>query len=172
VKATETTEIKQNHVRVKATETTEIKQNHVRVKATETTEIKQNHVRVKATETTEIKQNPMQLFCWSFRRFYVHIYIYIFFFKFKKVGFCSVVRDCKERFVCKLRESLHGLKVPRQLYKMLDSFMMNLNFLRSEYNHCVYFESLENGTFVFLVLYADDMLIASQSMCKISRLEA
>jgi hypothetical protein len=83
-----------------------------------------------------------------------------------------VVQDHKGRFVCKLRESLYGLKVPKQLYKMLDSFMVNLNFLRSEYNHCVCFESLKNGTFIFLVLYADDMLIASQSMFKISRLEA
>jgi hypothetical protein len=84
----------------------------------------------------------------------------------------EVVQDHKERFVCKLRESLYGLKVPRQWYKMFDSFMVSQNFLRSEYNHCVYFESLENGTFIILVLYVDDMLVASQSMVEINRLKA
>jgi hypothetical protein len=79
-----------------------------------------------------------------------------------------VVLDRKGRFVCKLIESLYGLKVPRQLYKMLDLFMVSHNFLRSEYSHCVYFERFENGTFMFLVLYVDDML----SMFKISKLEA
>jgi hypothetical protein len=83
-----------------------------------------------------------------------------------------VVQDHKGRFVCKLRESLYGLKVPKKWYKMFDPFMVSQNFLRSEYNHCVYFESLENGTFIFLVLYVDDMLVASQSMFKISRLKA
>jgi hypothetical protein len=77
------------------------------------------------------------------------------------------VQDHKGRFVCKLKESLYGLKVPRKLYKMFDPFLMSQNFLRSEYNHCVYFESLENGTFIFLVLYDDDMLIASQSMFRL-----
>jgi hypothetical protein len=51
---------------------------------------------------------------------------------------------------------------------MLDLFTVSQNFLRSEYSHCVYFERFENGTFMFLVLYVDDML----SMFKIIMLEA
>jgi len=51
---------------------------------------------------------------------------------------------------------------------MLDIFTVSQNFLRSEYSHCVYFERFENGTFMFLVLYVDDML----SMFKIIMLEA
>jgi hypothetical protein len=36
----------------------------------------------------------------------------------------EVVQDHKGRFVCKLKESLYGLKVPRKWYKMFYSFMM------------------------------------------------
>ena len=50
--------------------------------------------------------------------------------------------------------------------------MVSLNFTRSEYDHCVYFKKLENGMFIILVLYADDMLVASKSMVKINRLKA
>jgi hypothetical protein len=80
-----------------------------------------------------------------------------------------VFQDCKGIFVCKLRESLYGLKVPRKWSKMFDPFMVSQKFLRSDYNQCVYFESLENGTIIFLVLYADDMFVASQIMFKISK---
>ena len=84
----------------------------------------------------------------------------------------TVVQDHKGRFVCKLMESFHGLKVPRKLYNLLDSFMVIPNLLRSVYNHFVYFESLENGTFIIMVLYAYDMLVASQSMVDILRFKA
>jgi hypothetical protein len=50
--------------------------------------------------------------------------------------------------------------------------MVILNLLRSVYNHFVYFESLENGTFIFLVLYVDDMIFAIQSMLNNRRLKA
>jgi hypothetical protein len=81
-----------------------------------------------------------------------------------------IVQDQKGRFVCKFMESFHGLKVPRKLYNMLDYFMVILNLLRSDYNHFVYFERLENGTIIFLVLYVDDMIFAIQSMFKNRRL--
>jgi hypothetical protein len=35
--------------------------------------------------------------------------------------------------------------------------MVSLNFKRSEYDLCVYFKNLENGMFIILVLYVDDM---------------
>jgi hypothetical protein len=50
--------------------------------------------------------------------------------------------------------------------------MVSLNFTRSEYDHCVYFKKLENGMFIILVLYVDDMLVESKSMVEISRLKA
>jgi len=82
-----------------------------------------------------------------------------------------VVQYRKGRFVCKLAELLHGLKVPIEFYNMLDSFMVILNLLRSEYKHYVHFESLENGTFIFLLLYFYDMLISMKIMFKINRLK-
>lgn len=41
----------------------------------------------------------------------------------------------------------------------------------SEYDQCVHFKSL-NGIFIILVLYVDDMLVASKSMGKINKLNA
>jgi hypothetical protein len=79
-----------------------------------------------------------------------------------------VVQYHKGRFVCKLTELFHGLKVPIEFYNMLDSFMVIPNLLRSEYNHYVHFESLENGTFIFLVLYVYDMLVSMQIMFKLT----
>lgn len=82
------------------------------------------------------------------------------------------VQGRSRRLVCKLRKSLDGLRQsPRQWYKKFDSFMMSQNFIRSEYDRCVYFKSF-NGIFIILVLYVDDMLIASKSMEEISRLKA
>ena len=49
---------------------------------------------------------------------------------------------------------------------------MSQNFTRSEYDHCVYFKRLENDIFIILVLYVDDMLVASKNMVKINRLKA
>eukprot|EP00253_Pinus_taeda_P026021 PITA_26021 len=82
------------------------------------------------------------------------------------------VRGRSRRLVCKLRKSLYGLRQsPRQWYKKFDSFMVSQNFIRSEYDHCVYFKSF-NGIFIILSLYVDDMLIASKSMEEINRLKA
>jgi hypothetical protein len=50
--------------------------------------------------------------------------------------------------------------------------MVSLNFTRSEYDHCVYFKKLENGMFIILVLYVDDMLVERKSMVEINRLKA
>lgn len=50
--------------------------------------------------------------------------------------------------------------------------MMSLKFQRSEYDHCVYFKLLDNGSFIILLLYVDDMLVASKSMAEIKNLKA
>ena len=83
------------------------------------------------------------------------------------------VQNRNKRFVCKLKKSLYGLRQsPRQWYKKFDSFMVSQNFTRSEYDHCVYFKKLENDMFIILVLYVDDILVASKSMFEISMLKA
>ena len=50
--------------------------------------------------------------------------------------------------------------------------MASQNFVRSEYDHCLYFKSLKNGLFIILVLYVDDMLVASKNMAEINKLKA
>ena len=49
---------------------------------------------------------------------------------------------------------------------------MSQNYIKSEYDHCVYFKKLSNGIFIILVLYVDDMLLASKIITEINRLKA
>ncbi|KAI9159942.1 hypothetical protein LWI28_003563 [Acer negundo] len=49
---------------------------------------------------------------------------------------------------------------------------MTQQYTRSHFDHCVYFRKLQDGTFVYLLLYVDDMLIASKSKVEIDRLKA
>eukprot|EP00253_Pinus_taeda_P022622 PITA_22622 len=81
------------------------------------------------------------------------------------------VQGHSRRLVCKLRKSLYGLRYsPRQWYKKFDSFMVSQNFIRSEYDQCVYFKNF-NSIFIILALYVDDMLIVRKSMEDINRLK-
>ncbi|CAN1285750.1 Retrovirus-related Pol polyprotein from transposon TNT 1-94, partial [Linum perenne] len=78
----------------------------------------------------------------------------------------------KEKWVCNLKKSLYGLKQsPRQWYKRFDLFMTQHGFTRSPYDHCVYFRQLGDGSFIYLLLYVDDMLIASKSKVEIDKLK-
>jgi hypothetical protein len=78
-----------------------------------------------------------------------------------------------KKFVCRLKKSLYGLRQsPRQWCTKFDSFMVSQNYTRSEYDHCVYFKKLNNGIFMILVLYVDDMLLASKIIIEINRLKA
>ena len=74
----------------------------------------------------------------------------------------AFVQGRSRRLVFKLTESLYGLRQsPRQWYKKFNSFMVSHNFIINEYDHSIYFKSF-NGIFITLVLYVDDMLIASK----------
>ena len=67
--------------------------------------------------------------------------------------------------VCKLKKSLYGLKQSSMhLYKQFDSYMIKIGYKRCEYDCCVYVRSLDDGSFIFLLLYVDDMLIATKSI--------
>ncbi|KAE8692022.1 hypothetical protein F3Y22_tig00110863pilonHSYRG00024 [Hibiscus syriacus] len=70
-----------------------------------------------------------------------------------------------EHLVCRLKKSLYGLKQSlRQWYKRFDSYMIKIGYNRCEYDCCVYVKSLDDGSFIFLLLYVDDMLIAAKNM--------
>ena len=79
----------------------------------------------------------------------------------------------KEHMVCKLKKSLYGLKqAPRQWYKRFDTFMIDKGYIRSRYDNCVYFKQYGDGSFIYLLLYVDDMLIASKDKNLISMLKS
>ncbi|KAL4317979.1 hypothetical protein GQ457_18G008540 [Hibiscus cannabinus] len=78
-----------------------------------------------------------------------------------------------EHLVCRLKKSLYGLKQsPRQWYKRFDSYMIQIGYKRCEYDCCVYVKSLDDGSFIFLLLYVDDMLIAAKNMHDVVGLKA
>ena len=78
----------------------------------------------------------------------------------------------KENWVYKLTKTLYGLKQsPRQWYKRFDQFIKGQRYTRNKFDHCVYFRKLQEGSFIYLLLYVDDMLIASKSKDEIEKLK-
>ncbi|CAM8982379.1 unnamed protein product [Rhodiola kirilowii] len=79
----------------------------------------------------------------------------------------------KEKTVCLLNKSLYGLKQsPRLWYKRFDEFMISQGYSRSAYDWCIYVSTTEDADDkVFLLLYVDDMLIASKNKRLIVRLK-
>ncbi|GJT57363.1 retrovirus-related pol polyprotein from transposon TNT 1-94 [Tanacetum coccineum] len=68
----------------------------------------------------------------------------------------------REDHVCKLKKSLYGLKQsPRQWYESFDSFVISHGYDHYSYDECVYLRKFPDGSFLYLVLYVDDMLIAA-----------
>ncbi|KAE8706762.1 Retrovirus-related Pol polyprotein from transposon TNT 1-94 [Hibiscus syriacus] len=77
----------------------------------------------------------------------------------------------KKNLVCRLKKSLYGLKqAPRQWYKKFDSFMRSNGFTRCQADHCCYIKRFENS-FIILLLYVDDMLVAGSDMQEIINLK-
>lgn len=77
----------------------------------------------------------------------------------------------KEGSVCRLKKSLYGLKqAPRQWYKKFDSFMCSVGYIRCQADHCCYVRHFDNS-YIILLLYVDDMLIAGASIDEINNLK-
>jgi hypothetical protein len=78
----------------------------------------------------------------------------------------------KANFVYRLKKSLYGLnKSPRQWYKKFDSFMLSHGFKRCDYDSYAYLKTI-NGSAIYLLLYVDDMLIATKDKLEIVKLKA
>ena len=74
--------------------------------------------------------------------------------------------------MCRLKKSLHGLKqAPQQWYLKFDSFMHENGYSRCHSDHCVYFKRLDDDSYIILILYVDDMLIAGSNMDHIKGLK-
>jgi hypothetical protein len=77
----------------------------------------------------------------------------------------------QEHLVYKLKKSLYGLKQsPRQWYKRFNSYMIKFGYMRCEYDCCVYVRSLDDDSFIFLLLYVDDILILAKNIVKVNKL--
>ena len=50
--------------------------------------------------------------------------------------------------------------------------MIQIGYTCCEYDCYVYVKMLDDGSYIFLLLYVDDMLIAAKSMCEVDRLKA
>jgi hypothetical protein len=49
--------------------------------------------------------------------------------------------------------------------------MIEQGYSRCHSDHCVYFKKLENGSFIILLLYVDDMLVAGSNIQDINVLK-
>jgi hypothetical protein len=71
--------------------------------------------------------------------------------------------------VSRLKKRLYGLKkVPRQWYLKFDKFMTEQGYSRCHFDHCVCFKRIENGSYIILLLYVDDMLVEGSNMLDIN----
>jgi hypothetical protein len=67
----------------------------------------------------------------------------------------------KEHMGCKLKKSIYGLKqVSRQWYIKFDEVIRSLSFSENIVDNCIYVK-FKGKDFTILVLYADDILLAS-----------
>lgn len=77
----------------------------------------------------------------------------------------------KENLVCKLSKSLYGLKqAPRQWYLKFDSFMSKTGYKKCAMDQCCYLKYF-GPSYIILLLYVDDMLVAGSNMDEINRLK-
>ena len=61
---------------------------------------------------------------------------------------------------------------PRQWYKRFDSFIISHDFKRSSFDSYVYFKRCNDKSLLYLLLYVDDMLIATKSKEEIRTVKA
>ena len=84
------------------------------------------------------------------------------------VGF---IEEGKEEMVCKLKKSLYDLKqAPRQRYKKFGSFMKRNGYYKCNADHYYYITRFESS-YIILLLYVNDMLIAESCLQKIDKLK-
>ena len=70
------------------------------------------------------------------------------------------------------KERLYGLKqAPHQWYKKFESFMLEHGFNKTHADRCVFVKRYDEGDFLILLLYVDDMLMVGQDTRKIGSLK-
>jgi hypothetical protein len=70
----------------------------------------------------------------------------------------------KEHMGCHMKKCIYGLKqASRQWYLKFDETIRNFVFKENEEDNCIY-AKVKNGKFIFLILYVDDILLASSDV--------
>ena len=70
----------------------------------------------------------------------------------------------KEHMGCRLKKSIYGLKqASRQWYLKFDETIRKFGFKENEEDNCIY-AKFRSGKFIFLILYVDDILLASNDV--------
>jgi hypothetical protein len=78
----------------------------------------------------------------------------------------------KENLVCMLKKSLYGLmQDPRKWYLKFGRLMIEQGYSICHYGHYVYFKRIENGSYIIMLLYVDDMLVTGSNMHDINVLK-
>jgi hypothetical protein len=74
------------------------------------------------------------------------------------------VIEGKEKLGCRLKRSIYGLKqASRQWYLKFDETIRRFGFEENKEDNCIY-AKFQGRKFIFLVLYVDDILLASSDM--------
>ena len=69
-----------------------------------------------------------------------------------------------KQLVCKLKRSIYGLKqASRQWYTKFDHVITSFGFKENTVDQCIYLK-FSGSKFIILVLYVDDILLASSDM--------
>ena len=72
--------------------------------------------------------------------------------------------NCKKGHVLKLNRSLYGLKQASKCWNdRINTFLLNLRFVRSENDYCLY-SKISEGGIVYLLIYVDDIVISGLSL--------
>nr|CAE05252.2 OSJNBb0115I09.14 [Oryza sativa Japonica Group] len=74
------------------------------------------------------------------------------------------IMEGKDHLACKLKKSIYGLKqASRQWYLKFDEIIKRFGFKENEVDNCIYINT-KGGKFIILVLYVDDILLASSDI--------
>jgi ATP-binding cassette subfamily B (MDR/TAP) protein 1 len=83
-------------------------------------------------------------------------------------GWPSELPGSREHHVCRLNKALYGLKqAPRYWNQRLNQWMLSQAFSRSQSDPCLYIKKLLNGSFMYVTVWVDDLLIACGSLADI-----
>lgn len=74
------------------------------------------------------------------------------------------VKEEKENIVYRLHKALYNLKhAPRAWYKKIDSYMVELGFIKYRYEYGVYVQS-KGGDITIICLFFDDFLVKGNNI--------